>query len=87
MGQRDTSRIYAVELRGPVLNLDINRIENKQIRNVKNKDLTPFLAFTDRHHNVQKPLANLLEVSWKCTKKVTELFSTFAEVLKWQFTE
>jgi len=43
MGQRDTSRIYPVELRGPVLNLDINRIENKQIRNVKNKDLTPFL--------------------------------------------
>jgi len=53
------------ELWGQVLNLDIGRIENKQIRNVKNKDLTPFLAFTDRHHNVQKPLANLLEVSWK----------------------
>jgi len=32
-----------LELRGQVLNLDINRIENKQIRNVKNKDLTPFL--------------------------------------------
>ena len=34
-----------LELRGQVLNLDINRIENKQIRNVKNKDLTPFLAW------------------------------------------
>lgn len=28
---------------GQVLNLDIDRIENKQMRNVKNKDLTPFL--------------------------------------------